>query len=253
LVEYKLPKLGVASSNLVARSISSPVSSILVTIAGMKAFAPDGFYGLVDDGIHNRFENGNGLFARFCFLFDGNMAKRTGKPKKKAGIQAAHPSDAIGQERQRALVATVTRLAEPLCSAEGLELVHVEYQREPGGLTLRCFLDRLGGVTLDDCVNVSRQLEDILEVHLQDVPPYRLEVSSPGIDRPVGKLEDFIRFKGHRAKIRVGTAVNGRKNFTGILVGVIDEMIQLQADKETFSLNFNDITRARLINYNGEH
>ena len=181
------------------------------------------------------------------------MTKRTGKPKKNAGRQDAQPSDAKGQERQRALVATITRLAEPLCSAEGLELVHVEYQREPGGLTLRLFLDKRGGVSLDDCVHLSRQLEDILEVHLQDVPPYRLEVSSPGIDRPVGKLEDFIRFKGRQAKIRVGTAVNGRKNFTGILLGVIDEMIHLQVGKETFSLNFNDITRARLINYNGEH
>jgi ribosome maturation factor RimP len=214
---------------------------------------PDGFYGLVEDGIHNRFENGNGHIARFCFLFDGKMAKRTGKIKKRAPRQAIHLSDARRQDQQRALVATAIRLAEPLCNAEGLELVHVEFQREPGGLTLRFFIDRPGGVTLDDCVAVSRQLEDILDVHLQDVPPYRLEVSSPGIDRPVGKREDFIRFEGRRAKIRVATAINGRKNFTGILSGVDGDMIQMQVDKEIISLDFNDITRARLINYNGEH
>ena len=181
------------------------------------------------------------------------MAKRTGKENKRGEIPGIHSSDAKGRERQRALVASVTRLVEPLCNTERLELVHVEYQREPGGLTLRVFIDKHGGVSLDDCVSISRQLEDILDVHLQDVPPYRLEVSSPGIDRPVGKLEDFIRFKGKQAKIRVGTAVNGRKNFTGILAGVIGERIQLQVDKETFSLNFNEITRARLVNYNGEH
>ena len=74
----------------------------------------------------------------------------------------------------------------------------------------------------------------------------------PGFDRPVGKLNDFIRFMGHRAKIRLTTAVKGRQNFTGVLAGVIDEMVQLQVDNETVSLNYKDITRARLINYNGE-
>ena len=181
------------------------------------------------------------------------MTKRTARPKKRTQREGAYPSDAKSRQRQRALVATVTRLAEPLCNTEGLELVHVEYQREPGGLTLRLFIDKPGGITLDDCVTVSRQLEDILDVHLQDAPPYRLEVSSPGIDRPVGKLEDFIRFEGQQAKIRVATAVNGRKNFTGMLAGVTGEIIQLQVDKETIRLDYNDITRARLINYNGEH
>jgi len=162
-------------------------------------------------------------------------------------------SDSDGRRRQRMFVDQVTRLAEPLCTAEGMELIHVEYQREPGGLTLRIYLDKPGGVTLDDCVDISRQLEDLLDVHTQDVPPYRLEVSSPGIDRPVGKLEDFIRFEGHRAKIRLAVAVNGRKNFTGVLAGVVDETVRLTLDKETVSLNYSDITRARLINYNGEH
>ena len=131
-------------------------------------------------------------------------------------------------------------------------MVHVEYQREPGGLTLRLYLDKPGGVTLDDCVDINRQLADILDVHTQDAPPYRLEVSSPGLDRPVGKLNDFKRFMGHRAKIRLTTDVEGRKNFSGVLAGVIDEMVQLQMDNETVSLNYKDITRARLINYNGE-
>jgi ribosome maturation factor RimP len=133
-----------------------------------------------------------------------------------------------------------------------MELVHVEYQREPGGLTLRIYLDKPGGVTLDDCVGISRQLEDILDVHAPDAPPYRLEVSSPGLDRPVGKLNDFVRFTGHRAKIRLTTGVEGRKNFSGVLAGVIDERVQLQVDDETVNLNFEDISRARLINYNGE-
>ena len=194
-----------------------------------------------------------GCLPVFVFLFGGNMAKRAGKRKAKGrAAAAARQSDPEILKRQRAFVDSVTRLADPLCTAEGMELVHVEYQREPGGLTLRLYLDKPGGVTLEDCVDISRQLEDILDVHTQDAPPYRLEVSSPGIDRPVGKLNDFIRFIGHGAKIRLTTDVKGRKNFTGVLAGVIDEVVQIQVDNEIVSLNFNDITRARLINYNGE-
>jgi ribosome maturation factor RimP len=181
------------------------------------------------------------------------MAKRAGKRKQKRDLSASlRQPDPEGLKRQRAFVDSVARLAEPLCIAEGVELVHVEYQREPGGLTLRLYLDKPGGVTLDDCVDISRQLEDLLDVHAQDAPPYRLEVSSPGLDRPVGRLDDFIRFTGHRAKIRLTTAVSGRKNFSGVLAGVIDEKVQLQVENEMVCLNFKDITRARLINYNGE-
>lgn len=181
------------------------------------------------------------------------MAKRGRKRRSKRPQAAIHRQvDPEQLKRQRAFVDTVTRLADPLCSAEGLELVHVEYQREPGGVTLRLYLDKPGGVTMDDCIDISRQLEDILDVHALDLPPYRLEVSSPGVDRPVGKLEDFERFQGQRAKIRTATAVNGRKNFTGVLDGVVGETVNLRADEVQVSIDFNDILKARLINYNGE-
>jgi ribosome maturation factor RimP len=181
------------------------------------------------------------------------MGRHTAKTKENDPQRSTSAATAVDNlKRQRMFVDTVIRLAEPLCIAEGLELVHVEYQREPGGLTLRFYLDRAGGVTLDDCVDISRQLEDLLDVHTPDAPPYRLEVSSPGLDRPVGKLKDFIRFEGHRAKIRLAVAINGRKNFTGVLAGVVDETIRLALDKETISIKFSDIVRARLINYNGE-
>ena len=181
------------------------------------------------------------------------MARRKDNRKgKSSSPAAAEPSAAERLKKQRAFTDTVRRLAEPLCGG-GMELVHVEYQREPGGLTLRLYLDKPGGITLDDCVTFSRQLEDILDVHAGDLPPYRLEVSSPGIDRPVGTLTDFARFAGRQAKIRVAEAVKGRKNFTGVLAGVVDETVQLQVGNETVSFNVHDITRARLINYNGEH
>jgi len=182
------------------------------------------------------------------------MAKR-GRKRKSKNRQAEEGriAGAEARQQQQAVVASVARLADPLCRAEGLELVHVEYQREPGGVTLRIYLDRPGGVTLDDCVEVSRQLEDVLDVHAKDLPPYRLEVSSPGIDRPIGKIEDYNRFAGRQAKIRVATPVNGRKNFTGVLAGVVGDTIQLQMDDTVVCLDFSDILKARLINFNGEH
>jgi len=182
------------------------------------------------------------------------MAKRGRKQKSKCRQQAAPLLLGIeARKRQQAVVDSVTRLAEPLCQSEGLELVHVEYQREPGGVTLRIYLDKLGGVTLDDCVDISRQLEDLLDVHASDLPPYRLEVSSPGVDRPVGKFEDYQRFAGQQARIRLVAPVDGRKNFTGVLDGIVEGKIQLKMDDGVVRLDFSDILRARLINFNGEH
>jgi len=190
----------------------------------------------------------------FVFSIGGDMAKRGHKQKSKNRAPGkGRPVSVEARQQQQAVVELVVRLADPLCREEGLELVHVEYQREPGGVTLRIYLDKPGGVTLDDCVAVSRQLDDVLDVHANDLPPYRLEVSSPGIDRPIGKLEDYARFAGRQAKIRVATPVDGRRNFTGLLAGVVDDTIQLQMDDTAVCLDFSDITKARLINFNGEH
>ena len=145
------------------------------------------------------------------------------------------------------MVAKVWRLAEPLCLSEGMELVHVEYQREPAGRTLRIYLDKPGGVTLDDCVNISRQLSDLLDVGVETEAPYRMEVSSPGIQRPLGRLDDFERFKGSRAKVRTVQALEGRKNFTGTLQGLSGLSVLLWVDNQALSIAFTDIVKAHLI------
>jgi ribosome maturation factor RimP len=151
-----------------------------------------------------------------------------------------------------AVIGQVWRLAEPLCRAENLELVHVEYQREQGGLTLRLYLDKPGGITLDDCADISRQIGDILDVGLESLPPYRLEVSSPGIQRPLGRLSDFERFKGCQAKVRTNRPLDGQKNFTGTLNGVSGCNVQLTLDKGSIAIALADIAKAHLINFNGE-
>lgn len=145
------------------------------------------------------------------------------------------------------VIGQVWRLAEPLCLSEGMELVHVEYQREQAGRTLRLYLDKPGGVTLDDCAAVSRQLGDILDVSLETEAAYRLEISSPGLNRPLGKLEDFKRFSGRRVKVRTRKAVHGQKNFTGTLAQAGEKEISLKIKDEEKRIAFTDIVKAQLL------
>ena len=147
----------------------------------------------------------------------------------------------------------VWNLAEPMCDAEGLELVHVEYRREAGGRILRIYIDKTGGVQLDDCVAVSRQLGDLLNVYLDEIGPYNLEVSSPGSDRPLGRESDFERFKGCEAKIRTYHLFDGRKNFTGTLMGMSKGSVKLKVDNKVVAIPFTEIQKARLINFSGEY
>ena len=155
-------------------------------------------------------------------------------------------------ERDRQLAAKVGVLAEPICRDEGLELVYVQYRRESSGRVLRLYIDKKGGVSLDDCTLISRQLSDLLDVNLEELGPYHLEVSSPGSDRPLGKPEDFERFKGQRARIRTLQPLDGRKNFKGILNGITADGVCLACDHGEAVIPLEKISIARLVNFNGE-
>ena len=174
------------------------------------------------------------------------------KRRKSRTNPAAGRERRFGSEKEKKIVKQVEALAGPLCESEGLELVHVEYQREPGGRILRLYIDRVSGVTLDDCVNISRQLNDLLDVHLDDIGPYNLEVTSPGPQRPLSKLRDYERFKGRRAKIKTRQPLNDQKNFTGIILGVAAEQIKLSANEKTVAIPFEEISKARLVDVDGE-
>ena len=133
-----------------------------------------------------------------------------------------------------------------------MELVHVEFQREAGGRILRLYIDQPGGVTLNDCVNISRQMGDLLDVNIENVGPYNLEVSSPGTDRPLSKEIDFDRFKGNIARIRTTQPIDGQKNFRGVLSGISGGTVSLLVGDRTVAIPFEEIARARLVDYNGE-
>jgi ribosome maturation factor RimP len=137
-------------------------------------------------------------------------------------------------------------LAESLCDAQGLELVHIEYLRERGGRVMRLTIDKPGGVTLEDCAAVSRELGDILDVHLPDIGRYHLEVSSPGPRRRISREADFERFRGHRAKIRTLNPINGQKNFSGVLEGLSAGTVTLNTGQATVAIAIDAISKAYL-------
>jgi ribosome maturation factor RimP len=164
---------------------------------------------------------------------------------KKPGFQER----SLSADHKNTIVARVKNLAEPLCESEGVELVFVEYQPESGGMILRLYIDKPEGVTLDDCIYISRQMGDILDVGLETTGAYRLEVSSPGPDRPLWKKDDYNRFKGNVARIRTRRALDGQKNFKGVLLGISDEQVKLMIDRKNVVIPFKEIARARLVNY----
>ncbi|MCF8026251.1 MAG: ribosome maturation factor RimP [Desulfobacteraceae bacterium] len=151
------------------------------------------------------------------------------------------------------VISLVWDLADPMCAAEGMELIQVEYQREPGGWILRLFIEKPGGVDIEDCTVISRQIDDLLDIKLDTEFPYTLEVSSPGPERPLSKKSDFNRFAGHSARVRTRSPLGGQKNFKGVLAGIADnDMIQLTLDRETIAIPYEDITKARLANHHGD-
>ena len=126
----------------------------------------------------------------------------------------------------------------------GYELVDV--QASNGGRLLRLFIDKPGGVTLDDCAAISRHLTRVLAV--EGIEYERLEVSSPGLDRPLRKERDFARFAGHKAEIRMRTPdASGRRKFVGVLRGADAGQVSLELEEQTVRLLLDDVDRAKLI------
>lgn len=169
------------------------------------------------------------------------------KAKKKVKNDAAD-SGAFTASMRNALVQTAWDLGDLLCAAEMMELVHVEFQREAQGRFLRLYIDKPGGVTLDDCSGISRQMSDLLDVHVDAEGTYHLEVSSPGIERPVSKAADFQRFAGRRIEIRMYPKVAGKKKVKGILDGIAETDVVTVITKDgSIEIPRVRITRARLI------
>ncbi|MCG8567668.1 MAG: ribosome maturation factor RimP [Desulfobacterales bacterium] len=144
------------------------------------------------------------------------------------------------------LTGRVTEVAEPLCEDEGFELVHVEIASVNRETIVRLFLDKPGGITLDDCVQVSRELGDLMEVQIPTLGKYRLEVSSPGPKRPLKKKDDFKRFAGHRIRVETRDPIEGQKKFTGVLEKINDDSVEIAVDGKRITIPDLSIENARL-------
>lgn len=131
------------------------------------------------------------------------------------------------------VVSRITAVAEQLLAPQGMELVEVEYKREGRQMVLRVFIDKSGGITLDDCADVSRELSEILDVEDVIREHYALEVSSPGLNRPLKKESDYERYAGRLVKVRTFELLadeegNRRKTFLGDLVGLSGGVVTLK-------------------------
>ncbi|MDD5328464.1 MAG: ribosome maturation factor RimP [Sulfuricella sp.] len=135
-------------------------------------------------------------------------------------------------------------LLESTVTGLGYEFVDLEVSQR--GKFLRLFIDKPGGISVDDCAFVSDHLSRLLAVEM-DYDYDRLEVSSPGLDRILKKEADFVRFCGERVQIKLRIPLSGRKNYAGVLVNVKNGVLELDVDGAPLSLNIADIDKARLI------
>jgi len=144
----------------------------------------------------------------------------------------------------------VSTLLEPLVAREGFELVEVEWQREGPGWVLRLYVDRPGGITIEHCQELSRTVETILDVEDFIEPSYQLEVSSPGVERPLRKPEHFQRFAGERVQVKtfgpVGAGQEARKSWTGTLKGFEDGAVLVEADGHLHRIPHGKIAKAHV-------
>ncbi|MEK7871425.1 MAG: ribosome maturation factor RimP [Nitrospirota bacterium] len=141
----------------------------------------------------------------------------------------------------------VRGIAKPIVDSLGYELIDVEYLAGGNRAKLRLFIDKEGGVTLDDCEKASRYVGYALDVEDPMSTSYVLEVSSPGLDRPLKKPSDYERYKGRLVKIKTKVPVNDQMLFIGRLSGIINEKVEIKVDgKKDLSISLDDISLARL-------
>lgn len=138
-------------------------------------------------------------------------------------------------------------LAEPLLSGLGYELVDLEFSGGRGSATLRVFIDRASGVAIEDCELVSRELSALLDVHDPVPMAYRLEVSTPGLDRVLRTPAHFARFAGARVSAELLAPRDGRRRYTGQLVRSDEEGIEMAVDGIQVTLRYPELLRVRIV------
>jgi ribosome maturation factor RimP len=144
----------------------------------------------------------------------------------------------------------IRQLSEPVVASEGMELIHVECIKMHSHWILRLFMDKEGGITLDDCANISNQLGDIFDIREVIKSAYTLEVSSPGLDRPISRDQDFVKYRNSRVNIKTSEKIEGIKNFHGILLDYIEEsgkkLVLVDIAGKVYRIPRQDVVKANL-------
>ena len=151
--------------------------------------------------------------------------------------------------RKEDILEKVRGIAAPLAAQDGMELVDVELGGAGGHQTLRLFIDRAGGVSLDDCTLVSRAVSAALDVEDPIAGAYNLEVSSPGLDRPLRTPEHFEKFKGSKVRVKTFGPVpecENRKTFVGTLQGFAEGKVIVDVDGKVFHVPHGQISKANI-------
>ncbi|MDH4847668.1 ribosome maturation factor RimP [Pseudomonas sp. BN505] len=138
-------------------------------------------------------------------------------------------------------------LLAPVVTGLGFECWGIEFVSQGKHSVLRVYIDKEGGILVDDCAEVSRQVSSVLDVEDPISSEYTLEVSSPGMERPLFTLEQFASHAGEQVKIKLRSPFEGRRNFQGLLRGVEEQDVVVQVDDQEFLLPIDSIDKANII------
>jgi ribosome maturation factor RimP len=138
-------------------------------------------------------------------------------------------------------------MLQPLVEDLGYEFVGLEYSGNPKNSVLAIYIDKPEGIAVEDCETVSREVAALLDVEDPISGHYNLEVSSPGLDRPLFTLDQFEQFSGEEVKLTAFAPVDGRRKFKGRIIGATEGMVRLEQDGSEVSLDFGNIAKARLV------
>jgi ribosome maturation factor RimP len=141
----------------------------------------------------------------------------------------------------------IEQLIEPVLADMGIELVDVDFSSEQSRRILRIYADRPTGIKLDDCAMVSREIGDLLDVKELLQNRYVLEVSSPGLNRPLKKEKDFLRAVGQKIKVKTAVPLKGSRNFVGVLQSFESDTLQLKLDDTVVLIPKQDVKKANLV------
>ncbi|MGQ7262560.1 ribosome maturation factor RimP [Vreelandella sp. V005] len=143
--------------------------------------------------------------------------------------------------------AALHALIEPVVAAMGFELWGIDHLSQGKNSRLVIYIERESGVSVEDCADISRQVSAVMDVEDPIAGEYRLEVSSPGMARPLYSLDQFTRFQGHHVALKLRTAFDGRRKYQGLLVGVEGDEILLQLDGEEYCFPIESIDSAHIV------